>query len=157
QDAVWPVLFSPDGQTIATGSFDGTVHLWDRAGNPLAVLEGHQSWISRVEFSPDSTTIATSSRDRTTRIWTLNGQQIAQYEGSLARFAPDWSYVWIVQPGNVLLGEDPANQRVTMWPVDQDIDSLLARACRRLRSYLIHSPDVTESDRAMCNIPPREP
>jgi WD40 repeat protein/tetratricopeptide (TPR) repeat protein len=155
QGFVYQVVFSPDGNAIATGGADGTARLWDLEGNQLAVMEGHGGGVTQVLFSPDGDRIATSDND-TTRIWTLNGQQIAQYEGQLGTFAPDWSHVWIVQPGNALMGEDPANQRVTKWPVDQDIDSLLARACRRLRSYLIHSPNVTESDRAMCNIPPRD-
>ena len=155
QGAVKSVVFSPDGSAIATGGEDSTAQLWDLAGNQLAVMEGHKGSVWQVLFSPDGDRIATSD-DNTTRIWTLNGQQIAQYEGWLGAFTPDWSHVWIVQPGNALMGENPANQRVTKWPVDQDIDSLLARACRRLRSYLIHSPDVTESDRAMCNIPPRD-
>jgi hypothetical protein len=41
-----------------------------------------------------------------------------------------------------------------MWHVD-DLEGLIARACDRLRPFLIQSNSVTDDDRAMCNIPPR--
>ncbi|WP_026099310.1 WD40 repeat domain-containing protein [Prochlorothrix hollandica] len=32
---VWSVAFSPDGQTIVSGSEDQTIRLWDLQGNPI--------------------------------------------------------------------------------------------------------------------------
>ena len=41
-DWVLSVSFSPDGTTLASGSFDGAVRLWDVAsGQQIAALEGH--------------------------------------------------------------------------------------------------------------------
>ncbi|MGB3494212.1 MAG: AAA family ATPase [Elainellaceae cyanobacterium] len=165
QDSVYQMSFSPDGTRVATSSYDGTARLWDLAGNELARFEGHQGWVSQVSFSPDGTRLATSSYDGTIRIWlipgsdpdpkrVIRGQQIAQYEGRLGTFSPDWRYVYIIQPGNALIDDDPDNERVTKWRVD-DLDGLVARACDRLRGYLTHSPNVTNEDRAMCGIPPR--
>ena len=53
-DNVWSVAFSPDGKTLASGSFDGTVRLWEvPSGKLLHVLTGHTNSVHSVSFSPD--------------------------------------------------------------------------------------------------------
>jgi WD40 repeat protein len=43
--------------------------LWDRQGNELAVLRGHENYIRSAVFSPDGQTILTASEDGTARLW----------------------------------------------------------------------------------------
>ena len=64
------VAFSPDGKTIACGSEDGTIELWDAArGLLLRTFAGHTAYVASVTFSPDGKTFASSSRDCTVKLW----------------------------------------------------------------------------------------
>ena len=59
------VAFSPDGQTLASGSRDDTVKLWDvDTGQEKASLTGHTSSVYSVAFSPDGQTLASGSCGR---------------------------------------------------------------------------------------------
>ena len=53
-DLVNSVAFSPDGNNLASGSWDRRIRLWDAAtGKLLQTLEGHTAYVSSVAFSPD--------------------------------------------------------------------------------------------------------
>ena len=55
--SVSSVSFSPDGNTLASGSLDQTVRLWDVAsGHERRVLRGHERSVNSVSFSPDDRT-----------------------------------------------------------------------------------------------------
>ena len=91
---VYEVRFSPDGQTLASASADGTVRLWSRDGTPLNTLEGHTSSVYDVRFSPDGQTLASASADGTVRLWSRDGTPLNTLEGhtsrvSEVRFSPD--------------------------------------------------------------------
>src|SRR5205823_15056177 len=65
------VAFSSDGKTLATGSFDHTVQLWDvetghQIGEPLSSQNGDTESMA---FSRDGKTLATGSAAGTVRLW----------------------------------------------------------------------------------------
>jgi serine/threonine protein kinase len=72
------LAISPDGKTLASGSFDNTIKLWNLAtGEQIRTLTGHSKSLESVVISPDGKTLASSSRDNTIKLWNLaTGEQI---------------------------------------------------------------------------------
>src|SRR5438105_11784011 len=51
---VLSMAYSPDGKTLASGSEDKTIKLWDvQSGKELATLRGHTERVLSVAYSPD--------------------------------------------------------------------------------------------------------
>lgn len=64
------LAFSADGQTLAAGGKDRTIHLWDvPTGRKLGQFTGHQGGIQRLAFLPDGLSLASASVDSTALVW----------------------------------------------------------------------------------------
>ena len=62
---------SPDGATLASAAWDGSVRLWPLAGGAPRVLEGHQQNVNGVAFAPGGGAVISAGYDATVRIWPL--------------------------------------------------------------------------------------
>ena len=99
-DSVWSVVFSPDGKSIASGSLDNTVIIWDiETGNPTKTLKGHTDSVYSVAFSPDGKYIVSGSSDKTIKIWDVEtGNLIKTLQGHVnsvwsVAFSTDGKYI----------------------------------------------------------------
>jgi RNA polymerase sigma factor (sigma-70 family) len=74
EEAVFAVVFSPDGRTLAAGTDAGAVHLWEvLTGKPRLRLAGQRNTIGALAFSPDGRRLASGSYDSTILVWSALG------------------------------------------------------------------------------------
>jgi WD40 repeat protein len=138
------VSFSPDGQTIASASRDNTIKLWNREGKLLHILMGHNAAVNTISFSPNGQTIATASEDKTIKLWNREGKLLHILRGhNLAVNSVSFS------PNSQNIASVSKDGTVILWNLD--LDELLVCACNWVRDYLKNNPNVSESDRTLCD------
>ena len=101
------MAFDPTGQTLASGSSDNTVKLWEPAsGKLLRTLEGHTATVYSVAFDPTGQTLASGSEDETDGEAVGAGQRQAAPHPRRARRR--WLVAWRLTP------------RARHWPAGAD-------------------------------------
>ena len=71
-DQVKSLVFSSDGTSLVSGSFDMTIKLWDvQTGGVVRTFSGHSNWVWSVSISADSTMIASASNDNIVHLWDI--------------------------------------------------------------------------------------
>ncbi|MEU6587694.1 hypothetical protein ABZ923_00385 [Streptomyces sp. NPDC046881] len=81
--SVSAAAFSPDGGTVATGTTDGAIPLWDVTAptRPTPVgeaLVGHTAATRTAAFSARGGVLATASDDGTIRLWPLGSGSVGR-------------------------------------------------------------------------------
>ncbi len=114
------MAFSPDGNTILTGSFDGTGEAicWDViSGKKTCALGGHCGEVMSVAFSPNGKMIATGSDNGQILLWDARNHRSL---GKLpVRHGFDVGYVYSLafsQNGHVLIAGTEDNT-VAFWDI----------------------------------------
>ncbi|MBI5772636.1 MAG: pre-peptidase C-terminal domain-containing protein, partial [Verrucomicrobia bacterium] len=115
-DALYALALSPDGKTLATGSYDQRIKLWDTAtGKELRTLKGHNGAVFGLAFRPDGRVLASASADRTVKLWNpATGARLDTFsqptkELFAVAFAPD---------GKTLVAAG-ADNRIRLWQVTE--------------------------------------
>jgi len=91
-DIVVSIAFSPDERTLASGSLDGSVKLWDvESGAPLWTV-GPINGLLSLAFAPDGRTLASGGNETTIRLWDAKlGTALADLPHPGAVFSLAWS------------------------------------------------------------------
>ena len=113
-DAIFSLAVSPDGKTLATGSYDQKIMLWNIAdGKELKTLSGHNGAVFGLSFRPDGKVLASASSDRTVKLWDPDsGARLDTLSQSLKEL-----YAVAFSPDGKRLAAAGADNRVRIWEV----------------------------------------
>ncbi len=109
------VAISPNGQTVASGSLDDKVKLWNiQDGNLLQTLAGHSRPVNCIAFHPDGNRLISGSDDDTIKIWQVETGRLIR---TLTEHGRDVNSV-AVSPDGKYLVSGSEDRSVRIWNLE---------------------------------------
>ncbi len=136
RDRISSVKFSRRG-VLASTSFDGTVRLWDPAGQPVRVLRGHTGWAIGGAFDAGGRHLVSSGYDRTVRLWDTSVPPPPGPSGGHRRGIPSVA----VLPGGGGIVSAGYDRTVRVWDVKLGEPRLTLSGYPGRIAYALPTPD----------------
>ena len=109
------VAFSPDGNMIASGSFDGAVKLWNAdTGKCLRTLKGHSKSVNSVAFSPNSNMIVSGSSDEMIKLWDADTGKCLRTLKGHSKSVNSVAF----SPNSNMIVSGSSDEKVKLWDAD---------------------------------------
>lgn len=127
------IAWSPDGQVLASPSYDRTIRLWDvKTGECLRTLEGHTSGVYSVTIDSGGVTLASGSYDNTVKLWqAVSGRLLRTLEGHRGTI-----YCVAFDPASQALASGSSDSTIKLW------DTASGRLLRTLEGHQMHVHSV---------------
>ena len=137
-DQVSSLVYSPDGQTLASGSWDETIRLWDAVtGDHKRTLTGDTGRILSVAYSPDGQTLASGTWYDAIDLWDavagVHKHTLAEDVGGITSIA--------YSPDGQTLAIGTSDDIVDLWDVIAGEYKGTLIGHRRAVSSIAYSPD----------------
>ncbi len=136
KDLIYTIAFSPDGKTLASGSYDRVIKLWaipSPANNsPLQTLTDHSDAVYSLAFHPNGKLLASGAADRAVKIWDVaTGQRLYTLSDST-----DWVYAVAWSPNGSQLAAGGVDRSLRVWDANTEGGKLVS-------SVFAHEKPVT--------------
>jgi hypothetical protein len=125
------IAFSPDGKTLACGSFRGQIVQQSLGGTapPTVLQAAHRSSVNSISYDKRGQTLASASSDGTVRLW-----EAGKRDTQPIVLAGHESWVWglAIHPSGDRLISAGEDRTVRIWPARAEV--LAADLCRAVAS-----------------------
>ena len=119
QGSMVSMVLSSNGDIVACGSQDNTVHFWRRSTEQDSMMSGYPTKPSALAFDDTGTLLATGGSETVT-VWSFHGRGPEGTEPGVLEFHAQPITTLSFAPGAMLLASGGRDGAVVVWPLKRD-------------------------------------